>query len=384
MKITRENYEAFFLDYHEGNLSAKQKEALEAFLVVNPDLKKELDGFELITIEKDSSTEFDAKHILKKTSDHTLSNYDSELIAALEDDLNETDKATFLQSLQNNQNKKKDFETYKKTKIHADEQIIFPGKSSLKKFIISPAWNNNLSNFAVAAATVALLMGMYFLFPKFDNSPEIATHETVENSEIKEDKSNENILPKETEKINEEKTEPIKKDSVLLNNTPEKNVQPQPRKQTTVSTNTIPVSIRISSLEPKRIQSLTNKNYPEYIEPKTEFYWLSFANNNDPFNDPEENMQSIMPNTGTQSSGILTNNVLANAAFNTLEQKTGLNVEKLEQNIRENKLSFWDIAGAGISGISNITGTSLTINKENDENGRLTLLAIGERFKIQR
>jgi len=383
MKITRENYESFFLDYHEGNLSAKQLEALEAFLVVNPDLKKELDDFELITIEKDSSAVFDAKHILKKTSNHTLSNYDSELIAALEGDLSEKEKATFIESLANNKNKKKDFEIYKKTKIDTDKQIIFPGKSSLKKFIINPAWNNNLSNFAVAAATVALLMGMYFLFPKFDNAPEIATNEAVENTDTKEDKSNENILSKETEEVIEEKAEPIKKDSVLINSAPTKNVQPQKKKQTTVS-NTIPVSIRISSLEPKRIQSLTSKRLPEYIEPKTEFYWLSFANNNDPFNDDSEETIQTQTNTAAQSSGPLSKNILTNAAINTLEQKTGLSVAKLEENIRENKLSFWDIAGAGLSGISNITGNSLTINKENDKNGRLTLLAIGDRFKIQR
>ncbi|MFW5892265.1 MAG: hypothetical protein ACOCUQ_02560 [Bacteroidota bacterium] len=383
MKITRENYEAYFLDYHEGNLSAKQKQALEAFLVANPDLKKELDDFELIIIENDTSAVFDAKHTLKKTSDHTISNYDDELIAALEDDMNKTDKAAFLQSLKNNQNKKKDFDLYKKTKIEPDEQIIFPGKSSLKKFILNPEFKNNLSNFAVAAATIAILLGMYFLFPEFDNSQEMATNENIENIEKKEDNSDENSLAKETGKLNQKKTEPIKKDSVLLNTTPAKNTQPQTQKRNTVS-NTIPVSIRISALEPKNIELLTNEKLPEYIEPKTEFFWLSFANNNDPFNDSEENMQTNLQKDGSQLSGILTNNILTNAAFNTLEQKTGLNVENLEENIRENKVSFWDIAGVGLSGISNITGTSLTINKENDENGRLKLLAIGERFKIQR
>lgn len=37
--ITRNNYEEFFLDYIEEEISAQNKELLEAFLVQHPDLK---------------------------------------------------------------------------------------------------------------------------------------------------------------------------------------------------------------------------------------------------------------------------------------------------------------------------------------------------------
>ncbi len=384
MDITRENYEAFFLDYHEGNLSAEQIKALEAFLVINPDLKKELDDFEMITIEQDQTPVFEGKDILKKTPEHTISDYDAELIAALEGDLSETQEKKFLESLDKNPNKQKDFELYKKTKINADEQIVFPGKSSLKKFIIQPAFYSKLTNFAVAAATVALLITMYFLLPRFDNSPEIANNEPVEKQ--KEEENKEQNVTNETDLVNAEKPYPmnkINKDSLPLKNTPAKNIQPTENKPKTVR-NTIPVSIRISSIEPKQVQPITRDKHPEYIEPKTEFYWLSYTNNNDPFKETITSNNPEQPTDELQTSGLLGNNVLANAAFNTIEQSTGLNIEKMEQNIKDKKISFWDIAGAGLSGISNLTGTSLTINKENDENGRLTLLAIGDRFKIQR
>jgi len=49
-KINRHNYEAFFLDFAEGNLSPDQIRELEAFLDANPDLRDELDGFEIITL----------------------------------------------------------------------------------------------------------------------------------------------------------------------------------------------------------------------------------------------------------------------------------------------------------------------------------------------
>ena len=50
MKINRNNYEAYFLDYIEGTLGFAEKAELEAFLVINPDLKIELDNFETISL----------------------------------------------------------------------------------------------------------------------------------------------------------------------------------------------------------------------------------------------------------------------------------------------------------------------------------------------
>lgn len=50
-KITRHNYEAFFLDYLEGNLSEAQKAELSVFLKEHPDLAEEIDDFELVSLK---------------------------------------------------------------------------------------------------------------------------------------------------------------------------------------------------------------------------------------------------------------------------------------------------------------------------------------------
>ncbi|MBC8005772.1 MAG: hypothetical protein H7X84_09885, partial [Verrucomicrobia bacterium] len=47
-KITRDNYEAFFLDYLEGNLEETLIDQFLDFLEKNPDLKEELHLFENI------------------------------------------------------------------------------------------------------------------------------------------------------------------------------------------------------------------------------------------------------------------------------------------------------------------------------------------------
>ena len=42
--ITRENYEIYFIDYMDGNLSERERAEVEAFLLVHPDLQEQLDG----------------------------------------------------------------------------------------------------------------------------------------------------------------------------------------------------------------------------------------------------------------------------------------------------------------------------------------------------
>lgn len=50
MKITRDNYESWFLDYLEGNLEEGMKEAFQEFLRHHPDLQEELRQFEEVRL----------------------------------------------------------------------------------------------------------------------------------------------------------------------------------------------------------------------------------------------------------------------------------------------------------------------------------------------
>ena len=43
MNITRNNYEEYFLLYADGELNATDKQAVENFLTIHPDLAEELD-----------------------------------------------------------------------------------------------------------------------------------------------------------------------------------------------------------------------------------------------------------------------------------------------------------------------------------------------------
>lgn len=76
-KINLHNYEAYFLDFAEGNLSDAQIQQMEEFLNLHPELRTELEDFEPISIS-DINNENLGWNDLKKPTFHELEN-DKEL-----------------------------------------------------------------------------------------------------------------------------------------------------------------------------------------------------------------------------------------------------------------------------------------------------------------
>ena len=61
--ISRENYEIYFIDFFEGNLSEKDVDMLNSFLDSNIDLKIEFENFQNISlVEEDNSTTIKVYH----------------------------------------------------------------------------------------------------------------------------------------------------------------------------------------------------------------------------------------------------------------------------------------------------------------------------------
>ncbi len=146
MIIDRHNCEAFFLDYHEGNLTPVQQGEVLLFLEENPDLKNTFEEYESISLEQENIL-FPEKDVMKKkysaegiesllSSEITTDNCEQFFIAFVEGQLSSERISKLNSFLANNPNQQKEFELFKKAKL-SDEKISFEGKESLNKSLIT-------------------------------------------------------------------------------------------------------------------------------------------------------------------------------------------------------------------------------------------------------
>jgi hypothetical protein len=150
--IDRYNYEEFFLDYLEGNLSDSEVKNLERFLSDHPDLKEELNEMRLVVVEEEA-IEFD-KSALKQIPFEN--DFDEFCVAKLEGDLEKEEELAFSNYLNINLIEKAQYQLYEKTKLSADLEILYPDKEELRRKDrkMIPYWL--LSGVGIAASVLVL------------------------------------------------------------------------------------------------------------------------------------------------------------------------------------------------------------------------------------
>src|SRR5690554_1873982 len=153
--IHQHNYEAYFLDFLEGNLSKAQEEELHLFLAKHPDLKVELDEMKLIYLEEDEECTFNKSKLIRN-EETTLLPQEHLCIAAAEGVLTEDEKFQLDEQLKADSGLINELAIFQKVKLKAPE-IVFPEKEKLKKRILPLfAWKSYVS--AVAAAALAIFL----------------------------------------------------------------------------------------------------------------------------------------------------------------------------------------------------------------------------------
>ncbi|HKK10128.1 MAG TPA: hypothetical protein VJ939_04790, partial [Bacteroidales bacterium] len=137
MKINKGNYELFFVDYFDGNLSGESKKELFAFLEQNPELKAEFESFEPVVLPPENITYPDKASLRKQqivpTGSINEENYEDFLIAYAEKDLTKQEEVLLQQFFKKNPSLREESEKYAKLKLHPDKDIIFENKEELKK-----------------------------------------------------------------------------------------------------------------------------------------------------------------------------------------------------------------------------------------------------------
>lgn len=162
MSITKENYEAYYLDYLENNLSEKERIAFELFLNENPELKEKPFTIEPLNLEENYTLSIETLSELKVFDDEeeinaaTIENY---IIAYTEACLSTEKQKEIEHYLLVHPEHQSVLKTYQSLRLSPDLNKQFKLKKQLKKGQIQ-----NLYWFVTTSA--AMLFCVFFLLPE--------------------------------------------------------------------------------------------------------------------------------------------------------------------------------------------------------------------------
>ena len=164
MKPDRSNYEIWFTDWLDGNLSENQVEELELFLKENPDLNEELNMLAPFTLSPPDFI-FRGKKDLNKTPESlSESQFEHLSIASLENDLTPGQKSELNEIIGRDEMKRKSFELIQKLKLKP-----LAGSFSRKSSVIKLTAGQKILRWSFAglsaAATIAIIVLAYFFVP---------------------------------------------------------------------------------------------------------------------------------------------------------------------------------------------------------------------------
>jgi hypothetical protein len=156
-RISQHNYEAFFLDYMEGNLDVKQEFELLDFLERHPELKVDLEeDFKDVKLSPVASTSLN-KEFLKKEGIQ-VEDVDDLMIASIESQLALEDEVELQNYIEEN-NLQESFKYYQHSILEANLAESYGNTADLKKRdrMLSPIFYS----VAAAALVVSVLLGLY-------------------------------------------------------------------------------------------------------------------------------------------------------------------------------------------------------------------------------
>jgi hypothetical protein len=183
MNITRDNYEQYFLDHAEGNLSREMEKELTDFLEANPDLKAVLEDFDpspLQTVEiRNEIPKAGLKKHLHLTDHISEENADDWMIRDLEGLLDVADKNELKEFLSLNPPYRFDYKIFGYTKLSPDLSVSYRRKKELKKKVSYFPVRRLVWLLPAAAAMILLFIGIRFFMkpaiqPSHTMTPPIA------------------------------------------------------------------------------------------------------------------------------------------------------------------------------------------------------------------
>ncbi len=358
MSITRENYESFFLDYLEGSLDSSLREEMDAFLKRNPDLKAELKEFEQVSLPADS-VRFEEKEQLKKTAstrdDLGEPHFDHLCIAKIEGDLNIHEEKALDQMLIGQPQRKKELDLYFKTKLQP-LPVIFPDKQLLKRK--APVFRLRSWYSVSAAASVILILVFSLLLSRFRNPQEeriAIIQPTAESSDNKVSEATA-IMEEDIPSIPEEFAERMV-------------TQKQPEDQEKIDVVAMNIPETPMQKEGENFSGNGQETPADRRANLERLHRREFA------------LINTSPEVTLATAGVTGRDNEGEGEYLTLREvvagrlRSTVSAKEPGETGREDRITFLDIADAGVRGINRITGVDMKLERYYDQSGELTSYA---------
>ncbi len=173
MKINRNNYEPYFIDYLEGNLDEKLVDDFLEFLQQNPDLKEELSLFNSLNVEPDE-VKFTKKELLFREKYDREKEFNKAAVAQMEGDISNSERKNFEKYIQKHPEKQKDILLFQATKLIPDGSIVYGRKNKLYHYSVG----RNFMYWSVRIAAILILALTFYIL--MDNS----SNRTIPESQV--------------------------------------------------------------------------------------------------------------------------------------------------------------------------------------------------------
>ena len=170
MDINRGNYEEWMIDYVEGTLNAFDEEKVRDFLENNPDLKSELDEFELFTVEPSGVNYFSDKVSLKKNMSgiEGISRNEYLYIQKTEGLLHGAERQEYDVLMETTPDAEKEQMLYNKTTLSVEKSVLYPDKQKLKRVTLLPFITKDIFNKAAVVSIIILVVTSIWASFKYD------------------------------------------------------------------------------------------------------------------------------------------------------------------------------------------------------------------------
>jgi len=371
MNINSENIEIFILDYYDGNLDANAISELMQYLEQHSEAKELFESYENITLEADINLKFSDKENLKKNSvvavgEISEHNFEEYCIQSIENILTVEQQTALSSFLFQNPQLQKTFETYKKTVLQPDLQVIYQDKELLKKSVSMPVKQSPLRRMIIISTSVAAVLAIVILSGIILNHQNFTLRKgncLVSNLNSKKNFRKNNFY--QHHNFNHLNTSFSEKDTI------NKKLEPLgfPDENPSVE---IAFADKISIKKYQPIESSGN-NYSLASSKIVKRTSTEIYNNSLAFAKRDNNKDTSNVNAGMMAYVV--------KGIKTAARKTAKDKNEIKDN---KKIGFWDVAGAGVYVYNKITDENLTLDRKMDASGRLISFNLGDKFAYSR